>query len=40
MKFKLHSNYQPRGDQPTAIDQLYGGVDAWARTIDPMMATY
>src|SRR3989441_1196835 len=28
MKFKLHSNYQPRGDQPTAIDQLYRGLDA------------
>src|SRR5215467_4138516 len=28
MKFKLHSNYQPRGDQPAAIDQLYGGVDS------------
>src|SRR5207302_853392 len=28
MKFKLHSNYQPRGDQPAAIDQLAGGVDA------------
>jgi len=28
MKFKLHSNYQPRGDQPTAIDQLYAGVEA------------
>jgi excinuclease ABC subunit B len=28
MKFKLHSNYQPRGDQPAAIDQLYGGVGA------------
>src|SRR5437588_2667703 len=28
MKFKLHSNYQPRGDQPAAIDQLYAGVDA------------
>ncbi len=28
MKFKLHSNYQPRGDQPTAIDQLYAGVGA------------
>jgi excinuclease ABC subunit B len=28
MKFKLHSNYQPRGDQPAAIDQLYEGVDA------------
>src|SRR5437764_12177909 len=27
MKFKLHSNYEPRGDQPAAIDQLYGGVD-------------
>jgi excinuclease ABC subunit B len=28
MKFKLHSNYQPRGDQPAAIDQLAGSVDA------------
>jgi len=28
MRFKLHSNYQPRGDQPTAIDQLYAGVEA------------
>ncbi|HET8921371.1 MAG TPA: excinuclease ABC subunit UvrB [Candidatus Acidoferrum sp.] len=28
MKFKLHSNYQPRGDQPAAIDQLYSGLDA------------
>src|SRR5881398_2432825 len=28
MKFKLHSNYQPRGDQPAAIDQLYGGVES------------
>jgi len=28
MKFKLHSNYQPRGDQPAAIDQLYSGVEA------------
>src|SRR2546428_3486471 len=28
MKFKLRSNYQPRGDQPAAIDQLYGGVEA------------
>jgi len=28
MKFKLHSNYQPRGDQPAAIDQLYDGVEA------------
>src|SRR3982075_2609270 len=28
MKFKLHSNYQPRGDQPAAIDQLFGGVEA------------
>src|ERR1700676_4532933 len=23
MKFKLHSNYQPRGDQPEAIDLLF-----------------
>jgi excinuclease ABC subunit B len=28
MKFKLHSNYQPRGDQPEAIDQLYRGLQA------------
>src|SRR5262252_7664201 len=28
MKFKLHSNYQPRGDQPTAIDQLFNGVES------------
>jgi excinuclease ABC subunit B len=28
MKFKLHSNYQPRGDQPDAIDQLYRGLEA------------
>jgi len=28
MKFKLHSNYQPRGDQPEAIDQLYHGLEA------------
>jgi len=26
MKFELHSNYQPRGDQPAAIDQLSSGV--------------
>ncbi|HZC66554.1 MAG TPA: excinuclease ABC subunit UvrB [Candidatus Dormibacteraeota bacterium] len=28
MNFKLQSNYQPRGDQPAAIDQLLAGVDA------------
>src|ERR1700726_4672522 len=28
MKFKLRSTYQPRGDQPTAIDQLVRGVEA------------
>jgi excinuclease ABC subunit B len=28
MNFKLRSNYQPRGDQPAAIDQLTRGVDA------------
>src|SRR3982075_725 len=28
MKFKLHSSYQPRGDQPAAIDQLYRGLEA------------
>jgi excinuclease ABC subunit B len=28
MKFKLHSNYQPRGDQPEAIAQLYRGLEA------------
>jgi excinuclease ABC subunit B len=31
MKFKLHSNYQPRGDQPAAIEQLYCGVEAGER---------
>ena len=28
MEFKLHSNYQPRGDQPAAIEQLYRGMEA------------
>ena len=28
MKFKLRSNYKPRGDQPAAIDQLVRGVEA------------
>ena len=28
MKFKLRSSYQPRGDQPTAIEQLVRGVEA------------
>ena len=28
MKFKLQSNYQPRGDQPAAIDQLFSGVES------------
>jgi excinuclease ABC subunit B len=28
VKFKLRSSYQPRGDQPTAIEQLVRGVDA------------
>ncbi len=28
MKFRLHSNYQPRGDQPAAIGQLYRGLEA------------
>ena len=28
MDFKLHSNYQPRGDQPAAIEQLYRGFEA------------
>jgi excinuclease ABC subunit B len=31
MKFKLHSNYEPRGDQPEAIDQLYRGLEAGDR---------
>jgi excinuclease ABC subunit B len=26
MEFKLHSNYQPAGDQPNAIQQLSDGV--------------
>src|ERR1700756_715414 len=28
MNFRLHSNYQPRGDQPAALEQLVRGVDA------------
>jgi excinuclease ABC subunit B len=28
MNFKLRSNYQPRGDQPAAIDQLVRGLEA------------
>jgi excinuclease ABC subunit B len=28
MNFKLHSSYQPRGDQPSAIDQLTQGLEA------------
>jgi excinuclease ABC subunit B len=28
MNFKLHSSYQPRGDQPAAIEQLTQGLDA------------
>jgi excinuclease ABC subunit B len=28
MNFKLQSTYQPRGDQPAAIDQLLSGLDA------------
>src|SRR5260370_39952667 len=28
MKFKLSSNYEPPGDQPAEIDQLYAGVEA------------
>ena len=26
MPFKIHSNYQPAGDQPTAIKQLSNGI--------------
>jgi excinuclease ABC subunit B len=28
MNFKLHSNYQPRGDQPAAIEQIAHGLEA------------
>src|ERR1700756_5676914 len=28
MNFKLMSDYEPRGDQPEAIDQLSGGIEA------------
>jgi excinuclease ABC subunit B len=28
MNFKLRSSYQPRGDQPAAIEQLYRGLEA------------
>jgi len=31
MNFKLRSNYQPRGDQPAALEQLVRGVDAGDR---------
>ncbi len=31
MKFKLHSNYQPQGDQPEAISQLFRGLEAGDR---------
>jgi excinuclease ABC subunit B len=31
LKFKLRSTYQPRGDQPAAIDQLVRGVEAGER---------
>ena len=29
--FKLVSDYEPKGDQPTAIDELVAGVDALER---------
>src|SRR4030088_491931 len=32
MDFKLRSSYQPRGDQPAAIDQLSHGIDAGDRS--------
>jgi excinuclease ABC subunit B len=32
MNFKLRSSYQPRGDQPAAIDQLSHGIDAGDRS--------
>ena len=28
MNFRLHGNYQPRGDQPAAIEQLVRGIEA------------
>jgi excinuclease ABC subunit B len=31
MRFKLHSEYQPRGDQPTAIDALVRGLNDGAK---------
>ena len=31
MNFKLHSKYQPTGDQPQAIEQLYRGLTAGNR---------
>ncbi len=30
-QFRLQTNYQPTGDQPTAIKQLIEGLDAGAR---------
>ncbi|MBI5370352.1 excinuclease ABC subunit UvrB [Candidatus Uhrbacteria bacterium] len=32
MNFKLHSSYQPAGDQPKAIEQLVDGLDAGERS--------
>src|SRR5271168_967835 len=31
MKFKLASDYEPRGDQPEAISQLVGGINSGER---------
>ena len=33
MKFKLRSSYQPRGDQPAAIEQLVRAVEGGARAV-------
>ena len=33
MKFQLASDYEPRGDQPQAIDQLVRGRYRWANAI-------
>jgi excinuclease ABC subunit B len=31
MRFKLHSEYQPKGDQPAAIDALVRGLNDGAK---------
>src|SRR6266404_6184524 len=39
MNFKLRSNYQPRGDQPAAIVQLFRGLEAGDKHQDVLGVT-